>query len=163
MSIQPASKLVLAIDPGSSGGYAYKLSGSASVVAGNLPDNDADTVSLLSELSEQADDLELVIEAVSSFGGVKNAASMSKLFGGKRFIEGVAMALQYRIVNVQPQKWQQHFALGKRSGCSSDTEWKNKLKSEAAKRFPKIKVTLKISDALLLLEFALNTQSCMTA
>jgi hypothetical protein len=54
---------------------------------------------------------------------------------------------------VRPAKWQQHFGLGKRSGCASDTEWKNKLKQAAQRLYPDIKVTLDTADALLLLEY----------
>lgn len=159
------NKLVLAIDPGASGGYAYK-SGNSGTVAGNLPDNDADTVSWLSDLMKQAreiesmDSAELHIEDVASHVGGQPAmaAAMAKLFGHKRFIEGVAMALGYRVLNISPKKWQKHFSLGKKGDCATTSEWKNKLKSEAQKRFPDIKVTLNTSDALLILEHALATQ-----
>lgn len=153
-----ANTLTLAIDPGASGGYAYKLSDSATVVVSTLPDNDADILRDLSELKAQADSAELTIENVASHvgGSPMMAAGMSKLFGHKRFIEGVAMALGYRIVNVTPQAWQKHFSLGKRKDYATQTAWKNKLKSEAQKRFPSIKVTLATADALLILEHALS-------
>lgn len=155
------SKITLSIDPGASGGYAYKHSDSPLVVAESLPDNDADLVALLAELRGQADQIELSIEDVASFGGPAIAAAMSKLFGHKRFIEGAAVALGFRVVNVSPQKWQKHFSLGKKKDCSSAGEWKRKLKSEAQKRFPGIRVTLSTSDALLILEHAMSAPSLL--
>jgi hypothetical protein len=155
------AKILLAVDPGSSGGYAFKSSESELVVAGNLPDNDSDTIELLREIRGQADQCELSIEDVASFGGPAIAAAMSKLFGHKRFIEGAAVALGFRVVNVSPKKWQKHFSLGKKKGCSSAGEWKRKLKSEAQKRFPDIRVTLSTADALLILEHSMSAPSLL--
>lgn len=154
-------KILLAVDPGSSGGYAFKSSDSELVVTGNLPDNDSDTIELLREIKSQADQCELAIEAVSSFGGPVIAASMSKLFGNKRFIEGAAVALGFRVVNVSPQKWQKHFSLGKKKDCENSTAWKRKLKTEAVRRNPDLKVTLNNADALLILEWALANQTLL--
>jgi hypothetical protein len=47
------------------------------------------------------------------------------------------------------------FGLGTASRCASKSEWKNKLKAEAQRRFPDLKVTLKTADALLILEWVL--------
>jgi hypothetical protein len=42
--------------------------------------------------------------------------------------------------------------------CSQPGEWKNKLKAEAQRRFPKQKVTLANADALLIYEWARETK-----
>ena len=68
------------------------------------------------------------------------------------FLLGVAMTLGYRIIMVRPQAWQKGLGLGNSKGMSK-TEWKNKLKAEAQRRFPKLSVTLSTSDALLILEY----------
>jgi hypothetical protein len=60
------------------------------------------------------------------------------------------------LVLVRPQVWQKGFGLGTASTCASKSEWKNKLKAEAQRRFPHLPVTLKTSDALLLLEYAIS-------
>jgi hypothetical protein len=70
------------------------------------------------------------------------------------FIKGAVQALGIRLVVVRPQVWQKGFGLGKASACASKSEWKNKLKAEAQRRFPQLNVTLKTADALLLLEWA---------
>ncbi len=155
------TKLILAIDPGASGGYAMKHNENSSVAVGKLPDNDAETIDMLREFRGQADECEFVIEAVASFGGPGIAASMSKLFGHKRFMEGAAMAMGYRVVNVAPQKWQKHFSLGKKKDCASASEWKRKLRSEAQKRFPYIRVTMETADALLILEHAMSAPTLL--
>ena len=61
-----------------------------------------------------------------------------------------------RIVRVRPHDWQKHLRLGTKKDCSGTTEWKNKLKSEAIRRFPTQKVTLATADALLILDYALE-------
>ncbi len=77
---------------------------------------------------------------------------MAKLYGGQRFIIGVAMTLGYRIVEVHPKKWQSHFELGNKKDHGK--RWKAHCKDAAQRRFPQLKVTLKNADALLLLEYA---------
>jgi len=47
------------------------------------------------------------------------------------------------------EQWQKWLQIGK---CGGD---KNKLKAEAQRRFPEHKVTLKTSDALLILDYAM--------
>ena len=153
------SKIILAIDPGASGGYALKHSDNDRIATGSLPEGDDEMLAFLRDIHGHGDECELVIEKVASFGGQNIAASMSKLFGGKRFIEGAAMALGFRVVNVAPQKWQAHFSLGKKKDCGTGADWKRKLKTEAARRNPGLKVTLENADALLILEWALANQS----
>jgi hypothetical protein len=60
-----------------------------------------------------------------------------------------------RLELVRPQVWQKAFGLGTASACASKSIWKNKLKAEAQRRFPHLKVTHKTGDALLILEYAL--------
>jgi len=161
------TRLLLAIDPGAAGGYAYRL-GNSGVVTGPLPQHDGAMLDLLRELQTQADEVELYIEDVRSFAGdLGMAASMAKLFGGKRFIDGLAMGLGWRVVDVEPKKWQSHFAFGKKNKrttskgkiVNDETEWKNRLKSEAQKRFPQIKISLGTADALLILDYATHQTS----
>ena len=60
-------------------------------------------------------------------------------------------------VLVRPQTWQKDFGLGTASRCASKSEWKNKLKAEAQRRFPHLGVTLQTADALLILEWFSRT------
>lgn len=165
------SKIILAIDPGSKGGYALKHSDNELVATGQLPEGDGAICEWLGELKSQADAVELTIEKVRSHtNNIAMASAMANLYGGKRFIEGYAMGIGFRVVNVEPKKWQKHFGFGakrkvtklrrgKQVEENDEVEWKNRLKSEARRRFPSMKVTLENADALLILEWALANQS----
>ena len=145
--------LLIAIDPGASGGYAYRIDG-GSVVASKLPDSDTDTMDELRMLLAQTDGQgTLYIEAVSPFTSTPGmGASMAKLYGGQRFIIGVAMTLGYQIIEVHPKKWQGHFELGNKKDHGK--RWKAHCKDAAQRLFPAIKVTLNVADALLILSYA---------
>lgn len=105
-------------------------------------------------------ELVCVLEEVSGFAGKAQPGSAMFRFGEHfGFIKGVVQALGIRLVLVRPQVWQKGFGLGTASACGSKSEWKNKLKGEAQRRFPHLKVTLKTADALLMLDHALRAQS----
>ena len=61
--------------------------------------------------------------------------------------------MEIRLVLVRPQVWQKGFGLGTASACAKKSEWKNKLKGEAQRRFPELRVTLGTADALLIGEW----------
>ena len=69
-------------------------------------------------------------------------------------LEMALLALKIPTVSVTPQVWQKALQLGTRSKTMSKTEWKNKLKAKAQQLFPYLKITLAISDALLICEYA---------
>ena len=82
------------------------------------------------------------------------AAAMIVLNVNAAVIRTTLACFGVRVVQVRPQEWQKHFALGKRRDCASDTIWKNKLKAEAQRRFPNLTVTNATADALLLLDYS---------
>lgn len=151
----PSDHWHIAIDPGASGGIAWK-NGDGPMTAVAMPQEPTDTVKLLSELVVKGYTV-LFIEQLPRFvpmGGGKGipgsmAAVMFENFG---IVLGAAMALGYRIERVQPQTWQKELGLGNSKGLSK-TEWKNKLKGRAQELFPGIPITLKTSDALLIWEY----------
>ncbi len=101
----------------------------------------------------EGDELVCVLEEVGGFAGKAQPGSAMFKFGEHfGFIKGIVQALGVRLVLVRPQVWQKGFGLGAASKCASKTEWKNKLKAEAQRRFPQLAVTLKTADALLILE-----------
>jgi len=67
------------------------------------------------------------------------------------FTLGLLSALYIRTELITPQQWQKRLFLGTSKGMSP-VQWKNKLKAEAQRLYPDIKVTLKTADALLILE-----------
>jgi crossover junction endodeoxyribonuclease RuvC len=149
----------MAIDPGASGGIAISRSGRTECHA--MPETQGDLLAIVREIERstkiEGQELLCVLEEVSGFAGKAQPGSAMFRFGEHfGFIKGVIQALEIRLVLVRPQAWQKGFGLGTASACSSKTEWKNKLKAEAQRRFPQLSVTLKTADALLILEHTLS-------
>lgn len=149
-------KTILAIDPGVSGGLAWRNADGLHAVA--MPDGDAALCELLSELYCGAP-IECWIENIPTFAGKKIPGhSIAVLYGNFRFIEGWLTARGARIRRVAPQAWQKPLGLGTRASAGGQSQWKRKLRDEAARRFPELDVTLKTADALLILEYAEGQQ-----
>ena len=152
-------RTIVAIDPGMSGGGAVRWFEKTDCWP--MPETQGDLLERLREIKNAAglegDELVCVLEEVSGFAGKAQPGSAMFRFGEHfGFIKGVVQALEIRLVLVRPQVWQKGFGLGTASACASKTEWKNKLKAEAQRRFPHLPVTLKTADALLLLEYAIS-------
>ena len=150
-------KTIIAIDPGKSGGIAFRCGKSCGTQP--MPETFGELTESLREFKQQAtiEGCELVayVERVQGFAG-KNRPGFHMFGLGENFgaIQGILAALNVRTILVRPQEWQKGFQLGSRSTSKSDNDWKNKLKAEAQRRFPELKVTLKTADALLILEYA---------
>jgi hypothetical protein len=150
--------IILAIDPGKSGGFAVHINGESG--AGKMPDT-------LKELALRARGLTIeaktdpvcYLEDVPKFcGHNRPAASIFTLAESYGAAQGILAALGIRTILVRPQDWQKGLNLGKRRDCKNDHAWKAKLKAEAQRRFPAINVTLATADALLLLDYALRQE-----
>lgn len=149
-------KNILAIDPGASGGFAWYLDGATST--NKMPDTEGDVIDYLRSAKAHGIQ-EAIIEEVGGFAGKAQPGSAMFKFGrGVGFLHGALLAFGFRVTTVRPQLWQKHFSLGTAKSCASKTEWKNKLKSEAQRRFPQCSVTLSTADALLILDYA-NSQT----
>jgi hypothetical protein len=153
--------MILAIDPGASGGIAM-LFKSGKLIVEPMPETDKDIIDLVVDsLKCYQDDIlppedrRCVIEKVGGFAGKDMPGSRMFSFGrGVGFLHGVMMSLNFRIENPTPQAWIKVLALGTR-GTMTKTEWKNKLKQRAQQLFPQVNgITLKTADALLILEAA---------
>ncbi len=145
-----------------------------------MPATDGDKLSFLKAIVSEAagTTVRVVMEEVGGYIGEKQPGSVMFEFGrGVGFFHGALMALGCRLELVRPQTWQKVLGLGisgrQRSppGASEEErhriqivnqrikrEWKNKLKEEAEKLYPALKVTLKTCDSLLLLEYANRTR-----
>lgn len=150
--------LTIAVDPGASGGIAWAKDGEFGCCG--MPEAITDVIDLMRSLIIGAHHPEIWIEDVPKFvGRAIPSSTTAVLFKNYGYIEGAATALGIRVCLVKPHDWQKHFRLGTKKDCASTTEWKNKLKAEAARRFPTQDVTLKTADALLILDFARSTQN----
>lgn len=176
---------VIACDPGASGAIAWKHP-NEKAQATIMPATRGDAITTIRELlfvsvfkgtSADAQDPVAYIEKVAAFipdgGG-------SQMFEFGRNVERVGCILETlgaRLIEVRPVEWQAYFSFGKvgtikvtkdmdagqkkkvkAANAKLKTEWKNKLKAEAQRRFPHLKVTLKTADALLLLDAALRME-----
>ena len=149
-------KSIIAIDPGVSGGVAVSAFGKT--VCHPMPATQGDVLELLRDIKRTADlesvECVCVLEEVGGFAGKAQPGSAMFKFGeGYGFIKGVVQALGIKLELVRPQVWQKSLSLGTASRCASKTEWKNKLKAEAQRRFPQLRVTLATADALLIADY----------
>jgi hypothetical protein len=145
---------ILAIDPGAQGGYAFKLDNPLKVSSGTgpLPDTEGDIITLIKEMGPDVAYLE---DLVKYAGTNMPSSAMATYASNWGFLKGALQMAGCRVVLVRPQEWIKFLGLGSSKGVGK-TVWKNKLKERAQQLYPGMKVTLKNSDALLILEFALR-------
>lgn len=148
--------VIIAIDPGVSGGIAVSAFGKS--FCHPMPDTEGDRLGLIRDFQRSAEvecvECVCVLEQVGGFVGKGQPGSAMFKFGEHfGFIKGVVQTLGIKLVLVRPQTWQKDFGLGTASSCASKSDWKNKLKAEAQRRFPHLTVTLATADALLILEW----------
>jgi hypothetical protein len=69
------------------------------------------------------------------------------------FLLGLIASTKTRLIEVPPQRWQKTLQCGVKA--TYGTGWKAHLKQIAQQRHPRLSITLKTADALLILEHAL--------
>jgi hypothetical protein len=154
----------IAIDPGVNGGIAWDTAQLASCMG--MPGSDTETAEEIERLAEMDDVLrrirpgiKCIIEDVPKFvGRALPGSTIFPLAFNCGLVRGIAVSLRMPVILVRPQDWQKHFRLGTKGDTSGTTEWKNRLKAEAQRRYPHLKVSLKTADALLLLAYAQEKQ-----
>jgi hypothetical protein len=139
--------MIIAIDPGKSGGFAYGVDLSAPQVC-NMPDTLGDLATLLRQFPSGG---VVYLEKVGGYAGGRGApgSAMFNFGKGVGHLEAIAYMQGFEMRQVAPQKWQRALSLGNSNGMSK-TEWKNKLKERAQQLYPKVTVTLATADALLI-------------
>jgi hypothetical protein len=169
-------KILIGIDPGASGGIAYEVGGFASARA--MPDTGG-VISFVKAIVAEAngDPVRAVVEEVGGYMGEDQPASRAFEFGrGYGYLLGILQTLEVRVELVRPQAWQKVLGLGnsgrtrapkgasaairksvRQANARAKAEWKRKLKEKASQLYPKLDVTLKTCDALLLLEYGRRT------
>jgi hypothetical protein len=138
---------LLAIDPGKSGGIAYTDT-DGSVHAVPMPDTVADLARLLQTLV--CAETTCFIEDLPMYRGKMNLRSTAVLFRNFGQVEGVLASLKCRVEYLKPDWWQKVLRLG--MSADHGDRWKTHLKGRAQALFPRVDVTLKTADALLILE-----------
>lgn len=140
---------ILTIDPGKSGGFAWRNEGCAECLA--MPETEGDICDFFKGIAKGT---VVYLELVTGFvGGVKEANSSTFVQGRNYgFILGCCAAFGLSVFFVTPQKWQKGLGGDGKKG----PERKRHLKAVAQQHFAPLgkKVTLKTCDALLMLEYA---------
>ena len=145
-------KLIIAIDPGVSGGIAI---GVDSPVLYPMSETVHDLAELIRCAKDSADyPVEAHVELVGGFIGKNQPGSRMFTFGQSYGqILGILAALQIPVHLVRPQKWQALLGIGNGSGLPKH-KWKAALKAKAQQLYPTLKITLQTADALLLWHLA---------
>jgi len=144
-------KRILAIDPGLSGGLAYY--GPAGIILDSMPATDQDVAILIMDRLAISD--VVYIEKVGGYIGGAGAPG-SRMFAFGRnvgFLHGLIAASKTRVIEVPPQTWQKTVQAG--TAKTHADRWKAHLKQIAQQRQPRLVITLKTADAVLILEHAM--------
>jgi hypothetical protein len=151
----------IAIDPGVGGGIAYTdTDGSihALPMPETLHDLDTQFQILVTRAAGPVFPTSIVfLEELPKFAGKMSGSSMATMFRNYGRIEGILAAYGARIEYLPPKKWQQTLGLGDKK--THGARWKAHLKGRAQALFPKLSVTLKTADALLILEAGLKMKT----
>ena len=149
------NKLIIGIDPGGNGGIAVLgLDGSVVSVA-KMPETPNDILEYLRKYGGTelfGTDAVCYMEKVGNGIPGQSSKATATFARHNGHLEMALLALGIKTNEVTPQKWMKYYQLGKSSDYSKG-EWKNRLKSKAQQLFPKEKVTLAVSDALLIAEY----------
>lgn len=139
----------IGIDPGKNGAIVF-ISPYWDAVTLGLDSTPRDISESLAEMATNYKCI-AIIEQVSSSPqmGVKSAFTFGQGFG---LMEGLLTAHKISFERVRPQVWQRAM------GCMTKGD-KNITKRRAQELFPKIKITHKIADALLIAEYCRRIKS----
>ena len=143
--------ILIAVDPGQSGGIVWSKTGEPEIYADKMPPTDVEVCQYIADVSLKAKDVELFLEepSVAGYGPKIPSASIARLAQNYGMIYGAAVAMGWSIHRVKPQAWQAVHALGKKKDHGNG--WKNHLKAKAIELYgSRVDVTLSNCDALLI-------------
>lgn len=145
---EAAQVTTLAIDPGLSGGLAWADDG---VVFQPIPMPESEKFIVIA-LRDLRPDFAVIEDIPWMVKQRVNPASLSKLHRNCGVLHGCLRAMDVPICPVSPQVWQARFGVSEKTYAVR----KRRLKEEAQRRYPDLKVTLDTADALLILDWALQ-------
>lgn len=151
--------LILGIDPGVSGGFAWQVLGDPrSADASKMPDTEADAANLLKRLIGEHRNWHAYLERVGATPqmGVCSAFTFGKNYG---LLRGLLAGFAIPFDEVTPIRWQADFGLrsAKKLG-KGDTEKHRAIKAKAQQLFPALQVTNAKAAALLICEYGARMQ-----
>ena len=144
---------IIAIDPGMSGGIAWRINGCYGAYP--MPVTTPEIAAGLSIIAPA--NTRVYIEKVGGVHGsdpkalmrLKGVLSIRQQFGELR---GICIALGLSIEEVTPQKWMNKVCPGHPTSASG--KLKNYIKGKVQERYPMVNPTLKTADALGILWYA---------
>lgn len=145
------TKVIIGIDPGSSGCIAWSENGETNQT--KMPETYQDIYDKLKEIS-MGNDCVCYLEDVGKGMPGQSSKATATFARHNGHIEMALYALGIKVEKVLPNKWQKTLGIGKGSDCSDKREWKNKLKQKAQELYPQVKITLWNADGLLILDYA---------
>lgn len=156
--------MLIAIDPGLSGGIVYTLN--EKIYAEKMPDTPKKIYDKMSAITLMADGYEGVkcyIEKTGSYRSGNSGVAAAKFARHCGNLESTLIALRVKYVEVTPKTWMDFFVGkisydDKLSLAKKKTIRKNIIKTRAQALYPELKVTLALSDALGILNYAINKE-----
>jgi len=156
-------KTIVAIDPGASGGIAVYSRKRA--VAVGMPKGVAEVNKLIQKIQQEYEGIIVFIEKVQAYASGKGDDDPGKKFGINKMLKNYSELITVITLNglpyieAYPVSWQSTLGLSQRRPKEIEfSKWKtmrkNKYKEFAQASYPEIKVTLKLADALCILDFA---------
>ena len=142
---------ILCIDPGASGGLAL-LNHESIIDAFPMPDGMTGQIDAIRHIAVTNPGLKAVVEKVGFHRPGNSAVSTAKFARHVGHIEAALYTCGIPFVEVTPHKWMA--AIG--TMPADKKARKNFIKEEMARRFPHLKVTLGVADALGILCWARN-------
>lgn len=146
---------IIGIDPGLHGGIAWWNSELNLCKVEPMPQTGGDIKELLEELMKDEGGVMCYMEKVGEGRPGQAVGAMTTFARHCGLLEGLLLGLGIPYTEVLPKTWQKMYS----ETCAkkkTDTKvgWKRKLKAEAQRLYPYLKVTLLTSDALLILRYA---------
>jgi len=159
-------KTIIAIDPGKNGSITHIKTGKgqSQPICVKMPMEFADMNQYISQITEGLERSICFIEKVgmnpSDMHGGK-AFGIMKLIKNFEFLKAVLTENKIGYIEVHPRTWQSQLKLVLPKGKKETmTQRKNRYKEAAQGYFPKVKVLLYNSDALLLMAFGWTKLKC---
>ena len=144
-------KPILCIDPGASGGLAL-LNHESIIAAFPMPDGMTGQIDAIRHIAATNPGIMTVLEKVGFHRPGNSAVSTAKFARHCGHLEAALYTWGIPFVEVTPHKWMA--AIG--TMPADKKARKNFIKEEMARRFPHLKVTLGVADALGILCWARN-------
>lgn len=146
--------MIVAIDPGASGGLAWRDDDGV-VNCADMPDTPGDILDQLRTLKVMGREIVAYMEKTGTYIPGNSAPAACKFARGCGLLEGAIMALSIPLIEIAPGVWMK--ILGALPKEKRDR--KNAIKALMQARYPRLHVTLSTSDALGLLTYAIEKRA----